>query len=69
MDTSVPHFRAILEAKTAFWHLAASLAEVALKQKSTLRRLVAYAPVLVGAAFAFALGRLVGEILRICFFS
>jgi hypothetical protein len=65
MDGSRDEHAMVVTTKTAFWHLAACVTGAALERKSTLRSALAWAPVLLGGALAFALGRLAGELLRL----
>lgn len=54
----------IAVARTLFWRTAAGLAGVAVERKQVLRRALAWAPALLAGGLAFALGRVVGQIVR-----
>lgn len=56
--------RPITVAKTHFWRMAAGLAGVAMERRQLLRRALAWGPALLAGGLAFALGRLVGHIVR-----
>ncbi len=56
--------RPVTVAKTLFWRMAAGLAGVAVERKQFLRRALTWSPAILAGGLAFALGRLVGQIVR-----
>ena len=63
MDTSFS--RTIATVQLGFWRAAAKLTGIAVKNKSSLYRLVLYTPIALAAVVAYLLGRFLAEFLLV----